>query len=239
MSGPHASGLDVWCVRIDPAPALARELSVLLDEEELDRARRFVQRADALRYRVAHGALRSILAGYTDVEPRRIRLRRGEHGKPALVGGGPSFSLSHSGGLALVAVCAEGDVGVDVEAVRAIADAPALAAQYFSPERARHIAGAPPARRDLRFLRTWTAMEAVLKADGSGLTDDLRGFELRDTGGQRAVARFAGGRQGPTWSVYRLELPGDHVGAVATRAAGLAPHLRHFSTSASRPAAVS
>src|SRR6478609_10153867 len=63
------------------------------------------------------GALRRVLARYLDRDPEAIELTGGEHGKPALAGDRPlfRFNLSHSGALALIAVAAEREVGVDIE----------------------------------------------------------------------------------------------------------------------------
>ena len=91
------------------------------------------------------GALRRVLAVYLDSEPRRIRLERGEHGKPRLAGaeGRLRFNLSHSGEIALVAVSGEFEVGVDVERVRP--------------------------KREEAFYRRWACHEAHVKCLGVGL----------------------------------------------------------------------
>jgi phosphopantetheinyl transferase len=90
-------------------------------------------------------ALRRVLAVYLGEEPDRIRLERGEHGKPRLAGAGArlEFNLSHSRDLALVAVSGELEVGVDVERVR--------------PQRGE------------AFYRRWACHEARVKCLGVGL----------------------------------------------------------------------
>ncbi|HEX7278633.1 MAG TPA: hypothetical protein VF255_03315 [Solirubrobacterales bacterium] len=90
-------------------------------------------------------ALRRVLAVYLDGRPESIRLERGEGGKPRLAERPPrlEFNLSHSGDLALVAVSAEHEVGVDVERVRP--------------------------RRGASFYRRWARHEAHVKCLGSGL----------------------------------------------------------------------
>jgi hypothetical protein len=90
-------------------------------------------------------ALRLVLAVYLGEEPERIRLERGEHGKPRLAGDRArlEFNLSHSGELALVAVSGEHAVGVDVERVRP--------------------------KRGAAFYRRWARHEAEVKCRGIGL----------------------------------------------------------------------
>lgn len=227
-SPPAAARLDVWSVALDVAPRADARLTALLDDAERDRASRFVRPADALRYRVSHGALRTILGGRIGIAPQGVRFARGEHGKPRLAGDAPHFSLSHSGTLALVAVSAERDVGVDVEDLRPVPSAAELAERQFATADARRLAAAPPDVRDLRFLRTWTALEAILKAEGVGLAGGLAGVEVRDTGEARGTASVAGSSAGPAWSVRWLALGPAHVGAVAARGGDFALRMRRF-----------
>ena len=134
-------------------------------------------------------ALRQILAGYCDTVPDEVALRCDERGKPALADSqngteagraAPlAFNLSHSRDLALCIVGEMGEVGVDVERVRADRPLDRLARRYFSPEEVDFC------RRDpgtTGFFRIWTRKEALLKAAGAGLSrplaqvDTLRGF---------------------------------------------------------------
>ena len=78
-------------------------------------------------------------------------------GKPYLPGG-PHFSISHSGGMVLLAVCDEGPVGCDVEpADRVVRNEEAIRKKI-----------AKPGDEALPFLQLWVKHEAVLK---SGLGD--------------------------------------------------------------------
>lgn len=86
----------------------------------------------------------------------------GPHGKPFLPGG-PHFSLSHSGRLAVLAV-SEAAVGVDVEKPRPVSES--VARRYFQPEEQSWMAENPTDR----FFRLWTRKEAVLKCCGRGLS---------------------------------------------------------------------
>lgn len=88
-------------------------------------------------------ALRQVLGRYLDQEPEGIELRVGEHGKPYLLGEQLHFNLSHSGTLALIAVCRDREVGVDVE--------------RFRP------------KREMDFYWRWARHEAQVKCLGTGL----------------------------------------------------------------------
>lgn len=116
-------------------------------------------------------ALREVLARYLDEDPAGIELRRGEHGKPALAD--PSsplrFNLSHSGGLALVAVTHGLEVGVDVERIRPRRDLRRLAERALDPAAAAAVRAAPADDRPAAFHRAWARREAIAKCLGTGL----------------------------------------------------------------------
>lgn len=84
-----------------------------------------------------------------------------------------SLSLSHTDGLALVAVagCA---VGVDVEHLDGAPteeELDELAALTLSDREERELAATVPEGRPVRWLQLWTRKEAVFKATGASLGD--------------------------------------------------------------------
>src|SRR5207253_10188751 len=119
-------------------------------------------------------------------------LAYGARGKPALADGdGLRFNVAHSHGLALVAVARGRELGVDLERVRPLPAAEAIARRFFSA-RERAVLDALPLRRRLdAFLSLWTRKEAFLKATGGGLgwgralaavdvDGDLDGWPIRE-----------------------------------------------------------
>ncbi len=134
--------------------------------------------------RLAGAALREILGGYLNIPAARVRLDRTPQGKPLLAdGGGPSFNLSHSGRMAVVAVSARERVGVDIEQLSGRSRERLYGRVLGSAEEAV-VRACPPAERERAFLRHWTAKEACVKAHGSGLSHDLRELEIRDALGR-------------------------------------------------------
>jgi 4'-phosphopantetheinyl transferase len=143
-----------------------------LSPQELQRAARFVFQRDRRRYRVAHTALRRLLAARMHVAPQDLQFSEGPFGKPALrdVASECAFNLSHSEDDAAVLMTANGEVGVDIEVLRTMPDALDLAERNFSAEECAALTGVVPAERDAAFLTGWTRKEACLKAIGSGLS---------------------------------------------------------------------
>lgn len=161
------SDVHVWRIDLDGADIEACRSA--LGPAELAKADRFVFARDRCRYMAAHAALRGVLSFYTGHPPARLDILETQQGKPFLADGRPAFSLSHSGGTALVAVAIEGQVGVDIEHVAPRNDEIAIARSLFARREVALLEGLPDEARRALFFELWTCREAVLKAAGTGL----------------------------------------------------------------------
>ena len=176
----HMTRLDapgpcqLWLIDLnagDSAPVLpALSTPSTLSADEVARAGRFVFAKDRAHYVTARSALRQVLSVHTGEDAASLRFAYGPHGKPHLRDHPYcGFNLSHSQGVALIAILDPGTVGVDVEVVRAVPDARTLAQQYFRPDECALLDALEPPGVDAAFLRGWTRKEACLKAVGTGL----------------------------------------------------------------------
>jgi 4'-phosphopantetheinyl transferase len=103
-----------------------------------------------------------------------------EHGRPALAAeDAPSFSLSHSADVAVVAVAPE-RVGADVETVRERRYLDRVARRTLTADEFARWSALPEPDQLVEFLRAWTAKEAYLKMLGVGLTRALRDVPTHD-----------------------------------------------------------
>lgn len=128
----------------------------------------------------ARAALGQILADALG-EPEPPALKLGENGKPRLAVEPDrlAFNLSHSGGLALVALAPGGiDVGVDVERIKPRRDLARLAARWLPECDAAAVAAVPPAEQASVFYPAWTRHEARVKCTGVGLAGEPPGPEV-------------------------------------------------------------
>lgn len=172
---PPAPRAELWLVDISREWAALEALEArqgLLSDAEIARADKFKDSGERYRHwRAAHIALRLALTRFLGEAARRVPYVIEAAGKPVLPAPAPSFSLSHSAGLALIAVAERGSVGVDVEEARQ---------RRVTPERRRMIeqaaiaigGGAPlPCESDpeLRFVQAWCRLEAAGKSDGRGV----------------------------------------------------------------------
>lgn len=160
-------GVHIWRAALDEEgwPGAAK-----LPPEERRRAERFLRRGPARRWIAARWALRQTLARYLELPAAEIELEVDERGKPRLRGrsGELEFNLSHSEGLALVAVTEGRAVGVDVEMIAPREDPLALAEGALPAEDVAAVRAAGSAERLGAFYAAWVRHEARLKCLGTG-----------------------------------------------------------------------
>jgi 4'-phosphopantetheinyl transferase len=167
--------------------------------------------ARRIRLILARATLREILGRELALAPERVEIRRARSGRPLLVvDSGLSFSLSHSGRWAAVAVSRLVRVGVDIESISRRMQ-PALLRRLLARPEADAIGALSPEHQVEAFLAHWTAKEACAKVLDGGLAINLKRLEL--SGALDALRlrdpELAG------LELVRLDLPSQLVGALA------------------------
>lgn len=213
-------GVDVWFVPLTSDRMAEIEAWSVLSAEERARADRLGQDRDRAIFVRTRARLRHVLAGYLAVDAVDVAIGAGPEGKPEVVEsdnpGCPRFNVSHSGLVALIAVTARREVGVDVELVRTDVPWRQVAASFFSPAEVVAIERVPAASRRRAFFDCWVRREAYLKGLGTGLrraTGDFR-VPLGDAGGLVADP-FVAGAGGPAWYVHPLDVEPGYAAALA------------------------
>ncbi len=177
-----------WDLDLSPLP---KDWEVL-SEEETGRARRFVFPRDRDRYVRAHSTMRRLLAFHSGVLPAEISFSNNTYGKPQIQPAHSAerleFNLSHSGGIALLAVARGYQLGIDLEIVRPIDRD--VAEHHFSARELLALRSLSAEQWLLGFYRCWTSKEALLKGEGLGLNPPLDGFDV-EVHPQRAPALLA------------------------------------------------
>lgn len=178
----------IWRICLDLPEEGRQEAAACLSEAERHRAARFVTPELRQRYVIAHGRLRQILGSYLHADPSSLQFDAGPKGKPRLRHvdlapgtegpGGLRFNLSHSAGMALIAVTCGREVGVDVERRRPGIDTESLARRFFSETEAQAVLSSRPNQRADVFFKIWTRKEAYIKARGAGLSLPLDSFSV-------------------------------------------------------------
>jgi 4'-phosphopantetheinyl transferase len=203
------STVHVWRASLDQDDDAIDEFHALLSDDELERARRFRFARDRNRYVVGRGLLRTLLGRYVDTDARRLRFRYGRFQKPALVGGGPFFNLSHSGHAALYAFSPCYEIGIDIELARPEFARERIAEHFFSASEVKTLRALPDDEQPQAFLACWTRKEAFIKARGDGLSLALDSFDVSLAPGRpAALLRTAWSQAEPSrWQLVDLSDP--------------------------------
>jgi 4'-phosphopantetheinyl transferase len=230
---PVVEGLDlvedeahVWWI---PLRADARALELhrqVLSPDELDRAGRFYFDQHRNQYVIGRGAMRRILSRYVNVQPQDLEFVYGPKGKPDFT---PHqnphhmrFNLSHSGGLALLGVSKNQELGVDVEFVKADFGGMEIAERFFSAKEVQTLFAIAAAERNAAFFACWTRKEAFIKAIGEGLSVPLDSFDVAFAPNARpALTRVEGNPDEVSrWNVYDIPASAEYKAAMVIEGQG-------------------
>ncbi len=165
-AAPEPGTLHLWSVDLDRS-----DFRHYLSQDELTRAGRFTLETPKSRFIAGRSALRSILGHYLATPPLSVRLKYGEHGKPELADQASDihFNLAHSGHLAILAVCCDCPVGVDVEKIHPRRYMLGIAERMFSTADFTSLKSLSGSARTRLFCHSWTGLEARHKCLGTGL----------------------------------------------------------------------
>jgi 4'-phosphopantetheinyl transferase len=211
---------EVVVARLEVKPEAICVLATLLTAEERDRAHRFAFDRDRRRFIVSRARLRQLLSMRLAVRPESIELIYGKHGKPALAppfaDSGLRFNVSHSEDIAVYAFSMGREIGIDVEAVRTINDADAIAARFFSPRENEAYLALDLRDKTRGFFNCWTRKEAFIKAHGDGLSYPLDRFDVSLAPDEPAKILRVADAQGNAcgWALDSFEPASGFVGAI-------------------------
>ncbi|MCI0569337.1 MAG: 4'-phosphopantetheinyl transferase superfamily protein, partial [Myxococcaceae bacterium] len=153
-------------------PRLLGAYLELLSSGERARHDRFRFEQHRRQYLVSHALLRLTLSRYAPVAPAAWEFVTVAQGRPEVRNAAHArlrFNLSHTEGMAVVAVGLDADLGVDVEAVTRAGDMMGVAERVFSVAELAALRALPSSFQQERFLTLWTLKEAYAKARGEGL----------------------------------------------------------------------
>lgn len=214
---PGAGEIHVWYLDLG---RLARSLRVALDGHD-DGSGTTSFTSGQLRF-ARRFFLRLLIGAYLGLPGKSVRINRSDRGKPVLDAGHHSeqlhFSMAKSGDRLLAGFSSTHHLGVDLEpADRRAHNALGVARRYFSRAEAEALSALSGADLDAAFLRTWACKEAVVKASGEGIANQLCRFSVEtDPEKQPVVLEFDGSKDS-SWFLALMRPEEAFLGAVATR----------------------
>lgn len=183
-----------------------------LSPDEVARGKRYLRDESRNDFVLCRAALRTLLGNWTRQPPSQLRFTYSAYGKPSLVpvegGPTPRFSVSHSHGMATLAVTSgsHDSLGIDLERRRGDLDGLGLARRFFCPEEAAELAQLSGLTQRQAFFDCWTRKEAVIKALGEGLSCPLDSFKVSVSPGSACRIETLHPAAGPVsrWSLIQL-----------------------------------
>ena len=232
--------LQLWQVRLCDAPTDPHLYRKHLSGSELERADRLRTSTLRLEFTAARAALRVLLGNLLRLAPGLVPLTLSPYGKPETVSidGLPLFfNVAHSRETILIILCRSSPVGIDVEYLDRSADVLEIARTSFAPREADGIMRIGDAlKQQHAFFRCWTRKEAVIKADGRGLSIPLKAVEVPISG--PAVSAAVSIKEEPgqeadsrPWFVTDIALGEEIAAAFAVRMPKLTPTTFNFPVS--------
>lgn len=167
--------------------------------------------------------LRLLLGAYLGIPGKDVAVSRAIRGKPRLdrsvhPDSRLEFSTANSNACCLIGVASGMPIGVDLELNgRLVREPLSLARRYFSADEYRALQAYSGARLDAAFMHTWACKEAVVKAPGHGIANQLCRFSVR-VDPQQPPAMLAIENDDPqAWSLAVFRPGPRHLGAVTVR----------------------
>jgi 4'-phosphopantetheinyl transferase len=167
------NNVDIWRVNITSNLSLLENFLTIIHPDEIARANRYFHVRDKNRFIISRGALRNILAKYLNIQPSGVEFEIGPNKKPHIknaAGNKLYYNMSHSGDWILLAV-ANSEIGADTEFINDTYSYKDVLKDNFSADEINYINQGPSIDR---FYQLWTRKEALTKATGKGLDEDLK-----------------------------------------------------------------
>ncbi len=200
--GQPGNSVHVW-----KFPVTRTEIS-LLNSSEKALADRFRQEADRFRFVNGRMALRALLSKYLSVPPMEIVIAAGKTQKPfiSIPSSNIYFNVSHSGDWILITFVAGDELGIDIEKKDPGFEYKSFLQEHFSETEQTYIGRAADPVAAFYFL--WTRKEALTKAWGTGLQENLKEVDVLNL-------NDLFGTNKKSWRLQSFNVSPDYPAAVA------------------------
>jgi 4'-phosphopantetheinyl transferase len=201
--------VSIWRIRIVPEPATIERLSALLNADEIARTQRYYHEKDRKRFITSRSSLRVLLSRYLKQQPEDIELAAGPNRKPYLKQPAASihYNTSHEDTCVLIAI-AGSEIGIDVEKHDTAFEWKEILYSTFGQDEIAWVEQSPDPKHSFYLL--WTRKEALAKATGNGLQDDLSIFPAVDGKHNLNDKEFHS-----SWEIGSFKVDDGTIGSVA------------------------
>lgn len=174
--------IHIWINYLNVHEARIKHLYPLLSIEEKERSERFKFYKHRKAFIASHGFMHMVLAYYIDTSKSGIHFTHTEYGKPFIKQqqnpDNIQFNLSHSKNMAILAVCKNNAVGIDMEYAQRKTDWLSISKRFFTESEQQKLFKLPEDLQKNAFYQVWTRKEAHMKVTGKGLSLAPTQFEV-------------------------------------------------------------
>ncbi len=179
-----------------------------LPGDEQARTHRYKYDADRLRFAKCRYLLRRVIASWIDILPKEVEFRLGKNGKPFLTpAANLQFNISHTRGYAILALCKNEEIGIDIEYTQRDADIDGVSGKVFTRREQDMLMPLEDSEKRREFFRLWTAKEAFMKATGRGFSLDPSSIEAFLPGNHEQPGTFLCEKVTASASLLAKEIP--------------------------------
>jgi 4'-phosphopantetheinyl transferase len=173
----HSGKVDIFFAETKDLSPVYPDLKNYIVNDERLRADKFQFEKDRETYITCHAILRLVLAQRLNIDPLGISFRKGVNQKPYLIDNPAHFNITHTREAFAVAVSKDFLVGIDLELIKQDININSIAKSYFSKIEREYILESEIDSKN-RFFQLWTRKEALLKALGTGIVNNLKKIEV-------------------------------------------------------------
>ncbi len=225
--------IHIWVSYLNMHQAKLKHLYPLLSAAEKARSEQFKDFKHRKLFIASHGFLHSALSYYLDISAEDILFDYGHNGKPQLLQeqnpDNIQFNLSHSGNLAILAICKTQALGVDIESIQRRTDWQGVMKRFFTPNEQQAIMKLPEEQQKAAFYTVWTRKEAHMKVTGEGLKLPPSHFEVSVPPAAAAFIENLKQTDNHFYKMQDIELPSMYSGYHACLSADFDfARIRHF-----------
>jgi len=186
----NAGVAEIYYATVEASLLKYKSLLLYLSEEEREKAAKFRFDNNRALYIVSHAVLNKILSLKTGIPVHELVFKKNQFGKPYLEGIPVAFNLSHSMNYFAIIVSDTGEVGIDIEGDRRLKDYAPIMRNYYTLNETAFVNRQKNEEKPAAFYKIWTRKEALLKAMGFGLIDNLRELETSSSSNKINPAIF-------------------------------------------------
>lgn len=188
---------EIYFARVGDVSEYYDRFKELISDFERERAGRFVHEGDRMTYVCCHAIVRLILSVKLGLRPELIEFVRGPYGKPYLNDNSLFFNITHTRDAFALIVTRGSETGIDMEAIDRTMNFRAIVRNFFSENEGNYIF-TDEIGSSARFFTLWTRKEALLKALGTGIADNLPDVEVSEQENRIRSASFGDMLEGKT-----------------------------------------